>query len=157
MKIAPTKILLAKRATAAEPPISITRAKREGKLAAGDLVKLELKVHLDDADSTLKYTKTVTWLSAESTPKETLLWLRDLKSVLNNQRTSTADGKIATLLRIVRDDLWSVAEAKLAAPNATESIKCQGYTDAVNTLITKIFPTKALNKQRSYLHCQLAT
>ena len=124
MKIAPTKLLLAKRATAAEPPISITRTKREGKLAAGDLVKFELKVHPDaDADSTLKDTKTVTWLSAESTPEETLLWSQDLKSVLDNQRTSTADGKIATLLRIVRDDLWSVAEAKLAAPNATESIK----------------------------------
>jgi hypothetical protein len=65
-----------------------------------------------------------------------------LKSVLNNQRTSTADGKIATLSRIVRDDLWSVAEAKLAAPNATEAIKCQGNTDAVNALITKIFPTR---------------
>ena len=46
-------------------------------------------------------------------------------------------------------------EAKLAVPNAMESIKCQGYTDAVNALITKIFPTKALNKQKSYLHCQL--
>jgi len=36
-------------------------------------------------------------LSADSTPKETLLWLQDLKSVINNQHTSTADGKIATL------------------------------------------------------------
>ncbi len=43
MKIAPTKLFLAKRATAAEPPISIKRAKHEGKLAASDLFKCELK------------------------------------------------------------------------------------------------------------------
>ena len=86
-------------------------------------------------------------------PKETLLWLRDLKSVIDNQRTS--DGKIATLSRIVREELWPEAEAKFAADGATEDLKSQGYTAAVNALITKIFPTKALNKQKSYMHRQL--
>ena len=155
MKIAPTPLLEKKRAAAAEPPIPITRVKRDTKVAAGDLVKFELKVHPDDDDSTLKYTKTVHRLSADSTPEETLLWSRDLKSVIDNQRTSTADGKIATLSRIVREDLWPVAEAKFAADGATEDLKSQGYTAAVNALITKIFPTKALNKQKSYMHRQL--
>ena len=76
MKIAPTKLLLANQAPIAPgPPISITHAKREGKLAAGNLVKFDLKVHLDDTDSTLKYTKNITWLSAQSSPKETLATL----------------------------------------------------------------------------------
>ena len=90
MKIAPTPLLEKKRAAAAEPPIPITRVKRDTKVAAGDLVKFELKVHPNDKDGTLKYTKTVHRLSADSTPKETLLWLQDLKSVIDNQRTSTA-------------------------------------------------------------------
>ena len=156
MKIAPTPLLEKKRAAAAEPPIPITRVKRDTKVAAGDLVKFKLsKVHPDNKDSTLKYTKTVHRLSADSTPKETLLWSQDLKLVINNQRTSTADGKIATLSRIVREDLWPVAEAKFAADGATEDLKSQGYTAAVNALVTKIFPTKALNKQKSYMHRQL--
>jgi hypothetical protein len=155
MKIAPTPLLEKKRAAAAEPPIHIVRVKRETKVAANDLVKFELKVHPDDEESTLKYTKTVHRLSADSTPEETLLWSRDLKSVLENQRTTTADGKIATLSRIVREDLWPVAEASFAAANATEAQKNRGYTAAVNALVTKIFPTKSLNKQKSYMHRQL--
>ncbi len=63
-----------------------------------------------------------------------------------------ADGKIATLSRIVREDLWPVAEAKFAADSAAEDLKSQGYTTAVNALVTKIFPTKALNKQKFYMH-----
>jgi hypothetical protein len=132
MKIAPTPLLEKKRAAAAEPPILITRVKRETKVAGGDLVKFELKVHPDNKDSTLKYTKTVHWLSTDSTPKETLLWSQDLKSVIDNQRTSTADGKIATLSRIVHADLWPVTEGKFAADDATEEIKSQGYTAADN-------------------------
>ena len=153
MTIAPTPLLewpKKKRAAAAEPPIlPITRVKCDTKVAIGDLVKFKLKVHPDNKDSTLKYTKTVHRLSADSTPKETLLWLRDLKSVVDNQRTSTADGKIATLSRIAREELWPVAEAKVAADGATEDLKSQGYTAAVNALITKIFPTKALNKRNA--------
>ena len=78
MKIAPNPLLKKKHAAAAEPPIPITRVKRETKVAANDLVKFELKVHPDDEDSTLKYTKTVHRLSADSISKETLLWLHDL-------------------------------------------------------------------------------
>jgi hypothetical protein len=155
MKIAPTPLLKKKRAAAAEPPIPITRVKRETKVAANDLVKFELKIHPDNKDSTLKYTKTVHWLSADSTPKETLLWLHDLKSVIENQRTTTADGKFATLSRIVREDLWPVAEASIAEANASEAVKNQGYTAAINALVTKIFPTKLLDKQKSYMHRQL--
>ena len=155
MKTAPTALLEKKRAAAAEPPIPIVRYKRETKIAANDLVKFELKVHPDDDDSTLKYNKTVHRLSADSTPEETLLWSRDLKSVIENQRTTTAAGKVATLSRIVREDLWSVAEAQLADANVSEAAKNWGYNAAVNALITKSFPTKALNKQKAYMHCQL--
>jgi hypothetical protein len=56
MKIAPTPLLEKKRAAAAEPPIPITRVKRDAKVAAGDLVKFEIKVHPNNEDSTLKYT-----------------------------------------------------------------------------------------------------
>ena len=77
MKVVPTPLLEKKRAAAAEPPISITCVKRETKVVANDLVKFELKVHPDDEDSTLKYTKTVHRLSADSTPEETLLWSRE--------------------------------------------------------------------------------
>ena len=155
MKVVPTPLLEKKRAAAAEPPIPITRVKRETKVIANDLVKFELQVHPDDSDSTLKYTKTVHRLSADSTPEETLLWSRDLKSVIENQRTTTAAGKIATLSRIVREDLWPVAEAQLAATNASEAVKNRGYANAVNALVTKIFPTKSLNKQKSYMNRQL--
>ena len=93
MKVVPTPLLEKKRAAAAEPPIPITRVKRETKVVANDLVKFELQVHPDDSDSTLKYTKTVHRLSADSTLEETLLWLQDLKSVIKNQRTTTAAGK----------------------------------------------------------------
>ncbi len=75
--------------------------------------------------------------------------------VINNQHTSLADGKIVTLSHIVCEDLWPVAEAKFAADNTTEDLKSQGCTAAVNALIIMIFPTKALNKQKSYMHCQL--
>jgi hypothetical protein len=155
MKVVPTPLLEKKRAAAAEPPIPITRVKRETKVAANDLVKFELQVHPDNEDSTLKYTKTVHRLSADSTPEETLLWSRDLKSVIENQRTTTAEGKIATLSRIVREELWPVAEAQFAASNATEAAKNRGYTAAVNALVTKIFPTKSLNKQKSYMNRHL--
>ncbi len=85
-----------------------------------------------------------------------MLWLQDLKSAIDNQRTSTADSKISTLSHIVDEDLWPVAEAKFAADDATEDVKSQGSTATVNALITKIFPTtKALNKQKSYMHGQL--
>ena len=70
MKIAPTPLLEKKRAAAAEPPIPITRVKRDTKVAAGDLVKFELKVHPNNKDSTLKYTKTVHRLSMDSHPKQ---------------------------------------------------------------------------------------
>ena len=155
MKIAPTALPEKMRAAAAEPPIPIVRYKRETKIAANDLVKFELKVHPDDEDRTLKYNKTVHRLSADSTPEETLLWSRDLKSVIENQRTTTAAGKDATLSRIVREDLWSVAEAQLADANASKAAKNRGYNAAVNALITKSFPTKALNKQKAYMHHQL--
>ena len=155
MKVVPTPLLEKKRAAAAEPPIPITRVKCETKVVANDLVKFELQVHPDDSDSTLKYTKTVHRLSADSTPEETLLWSRDLKSVIENQRTTTAAGKIATLSRIVREDLGPVAEAQLAATNASEAVKNRGYVNAVNALVTKIFPTKSLNKQKSYMNRHL--
>ncbi len=61
------------------------------------IVEFELKVYPNNKDSTLNYTKTVHWLSADSTAEETLLCSQDLKWVIDNQRTSTADGKIATL------------------------------------------------------------
>ena len=147
MKVVPTPLLKKKRAAAAEPPIPITRVKCETKVVANDLVKFELQVHPDDSNSTLKYTKTVHRLSADSTPEETLLWSRDLKSVIKNQRTTTAAGKITTLSRTVRKDLWPVAEAQLAATNASEAVKNRGYVNAVNALVTKIFPTKLLNKR----------
>jgi hypothetical protein len=38
---------------------------------------------------------------------------------------------------------------------AAEDLKSQGYTATVNALVTKIFPTKALSKQNSYMHRQL--
>ena len=142
MKIAPTPLLEKKRAAIAEPPIPIMRVKHDTKVAAGVLVKFELKVHPDNEDSTLRHTKKVHRLSSDSTPKETLLWSQDLKSVIDNQRTSTADGKIATLSRIIREDLWAVAEAKCATDGATEDLRSQGYTATVNVLVTKIFPTK---------------
>ncbi len=43
-----------------------------------------------------------------------LLCSLDLKSVIDNQRTSTPDGKITTLSCIVCEGLWPVAEAKFA-------------------------------------------
>ena len=123
MKIASTPRLEKKHAAAAKPPIPITRVKRDAKVAASNFVKFKHKVHPNNEDSTLKYTKTVHQLSADSTPEETLLWLQDLKSVIDNQRTSTADGKIATLSRIVCEDLWPVMEAKFAADGATAAQK----------------------------------
>ncbi len=112
--------------------------------------------HPDDEDrSTLKYAKTVHHLSADSTPKETLLWLRDLQSVINNQCISMADGKIATLSHIASEELWPVVEANFAAEDATEDLKSKGYTAAVNALITKIFLAKVLNKQKSYMNRHL--
>ncbi len=75
--------------------------------------------------------------------------------MIENQQTTTADGKIATLLRIVRADLWPVAQAQLAPTNATETAKDEGDKAASKALITKIFPTKALNKQKEYMHHQL--
>ncbi len=53
MKIAPTPLLEKKRAVAAEPPIPFMRVKRDTKVAAGDLAKVELKVHPNNEDSTL--------------------------------------------------------------------------------------------------------
>jgi hypothetical protein len=43
MKVVPTPLLEKKRAAAAEPPIPITRVKRETKVVANDLVKFELQ------------------------------------------------------------------------------------------------------------------
>jgi hypothetical protein len=155
MKIAPKKPEM-KRAAVAEPPIPLMRVKREIKVESGDLIKFEMKVHPDDVNSTLKYTKTVARLDSDCTPEQTLLWSRDLKSVLENQRITTATGKIATLSRIVKEDLWPIAEAKLnKAANATEAAKTKGYTEAVEALLTKMFPNKALNKQKAYMHCHL--
>ena len=90
------------------------REKRKTKVATNNLVMFELQVHPNDEHSTLKNTKTIHWLSADSTPEETLLWLQDFKSVIENQHTTTAEGKIATLSRILREDLLPVAEAQFA-------------------------------------------
>ncbi len=83
--------------------------------------------------------KTVHRLSANSTPEETLFWLRDLKSVIENLRTTTAEGKLATLSRIVCEDLWPVAEAQFATPNATKAAKNWGYTAAVYAIWLRFF------------------
>ena len=154
MKIAP-KTTENNRATVAEPPIPLARIKREIKVESSDLIKFEMKVHPDDAESTLKYTKTVARLSADCTVEQTLLWSRDLKSVIDNQRITTAEGKIATLSRIVKEELWPIAEGKLAAPSATEAAKNRGYIAATEALIAKMFPSKALNKQKAYMHRHL--
>ncbi len=76
----------------------------QSQVAADDLVKFRLKFHSNDKDSSLKYTKMVHLLSADSTPEETLLWLCKLKSVINNQRTSMADDKISTLLQMYKNN-----------------------------------------------------
>ncbi len=161
-KVVPTPLLEKKHAAAAKPPIQITRFKRKTKVALNDLVKFELQVHPDNDDSILKYTKMVHRLSTNSTPEETLLWsrhllwLRHLKSVIENQQTTTVEqSKIATLSCIVREDLWSVAEAQFAAFSATEAAKNRGYVADVNALVTKFFPTKAQNKQKSYMNLHL--
>ena len=146
MKIAPKNTEM-KRAAVIEPPTPLMRVKRKTKVESGDL-EFEMKVHPNDVNSTLKYTKTVARLDPDCTPEQTLLWSRDLKSVLENQRITTANGKIATLSRIVKEDLWPIAEAKLnKSTNATDVAKTQGYTEAIEALLTKMFPTKALNKQ----------
>ncbi len=83
--------------------------------------------------STLKYTKMGHWLRADSTPEETLLWLQDLKLVINNQRTSMADGKIATSSHIICEVLWPITEAEFAKDaNEAEELKSQGYAAVVN-------------------------
>ena len=155
MKIAP-KNNEAKWAAVVEPPIPLVRMKREIKIESGDLIKFEMKVHPDDAASTLKYTKTVACLDPNCTPEQTLLWSRDLKTVIDNQRSTTTDGKIATLARIVKKELWPIADSKLnKANNVTEAAETKGYKEAVEALITKMFPGKALNKQKANMHCHV--
>ncbi len=66
------------------------------------------------------------------------------KTLIENQRITTAEGKTTTLLSFVREDLWPVVEAQFTTPNSTKAVKNWGYTAAVNVLVTKIFPTKSL-------------
>ena len=154
MKVVPTPLLEKKRAAATEPPIPIFCVKCETKVVANDLIKFELQVHPDDSNSTLKYTKTVHQLSTDSTPDETCLVAR-LKICYREPAHYDRYGKIATLSCIVCKDLWPVAEAHLAATNASEAVKNRGYVNAVNALVTKIFHTKLLNKQKSYMNWHL--
>ena len=76
MKIAPKKPEV-KRAAVAEPPIPLMRVKREIKVESGNLIKFGMKVHPDDVNSTLKYTKTVARLDLDCTPEQTLLWSQE--------------------------------------------------------------------------------
>ncbi len=82
-----------KHAAATKLPIPITRVKHKTKVAASNLTKFEFKDHPHNEDSILKNTKTVHWISADSSPEETLLWSQDQ----DIKRTSTADSKITTL------------------------------------------------------------
>ncbi len=93
MKVVPALLLEKKRAADAKPPIPLIMCvKRKTKFAAIDLVKFGLKVHPDNEEITLKYTRTIHRLSANSTPAATLLWSRDLMPMFKNQRTAIASG-----------------------------------------------------------------
>ena len=136
-------------------PIPLIREKREAKIGPSELVWFEMKTHPDRADCTLKYTKTVGRLTLDYTPEQTLQWQEDLLDVILRQQSTTADAKIATLSRLVRAELWSVAETKIKKGPATEAEKEQGYTAALEAIVTKLFPLKALNRQKSYMHRHL--
>ncbi len=94
-------------------------------------------------------------LTFDYTTEQTLQWQEDLLDVILHQQLTMANAKIATLSRLVRAELWSVAETKIKQGPATEAKKGQGHTDALEAIVTKVFPLMALNCQRSYMHRHL--